>query len=162
MNEDITCTISPEDEEFLMGLATDENENLDRNEAAADEASVESAEEKAAEYIRMIGELEEKLRVAEEERAIREKELSCLGILSDAGLPAELLPTVILSEDMAGTVELIRRTVQSLVDSEVSKRCRTVAPLAGSRAPLTKEELMRLPVAELQRMRDSGFAVTPQ
>ncbi len=124
----------------------------------ADTGHDESAPEKksADEYIRQIEELGERLRAAEEERAARERELLCLSLLSEAGLPAELAAAVTASEDMAHTVELIRDTVQSRVESELSLRCRTSPPLAAGRPVLTRDELKRIPVAELQRLRDTG------
>ena len=155
MNEEIIETISPEDEEFLQEIGETPVVIVDSDEGESDD----TREDVTGEYIRRIGELEEMLRAAEQERSRRERELQGLSLLGDAGLPAELLGTVILAEDMASVVELIRRTVQTMVESEVSKRCRTDAPVAGNTAPLTKEELIRMPVAELQRMRDYGFAM---
>lgn len=79
-----------------------------------------------------------------------------LSLLSEAGLPAELSPAVTATDDMARTVELIRGAVQSQVETELSRRCRTAPPLSGGKAVLTKDELKRIPVAELQRLRDIG------
>lgn len=126
----------------------------------ADAPDVAEAEvDTEADYLARIGELEEKLRLAEEQHAERERELECMALLGAAGLPAELKDAVMVSADMHGTVDLIMRTVAQRVDAEVSRRCRTDAPLTGSRAPLTRDELLRMPIAELQRLRDSGFTL---
>ena len=82
-----------------------------------------------------------------------------MALLGAAGLPHELKDAVMVSADMEGTVELIMRAVAQRVDAEVSRRCRADAPLTGSRAPLTRDELLRMPIAELQRLRDSGFTL---
>lgn len=104
-----------------------------------------------------IAELTEKLRAADEERVRREQELLCRSLLNDAELPDELAPVIMAyGEKMEETVELIRRTVREKAEAEISARCRTGAPLSGKKVPLTKEELIKTPVAELQRLRDFG------
>ena len=104
-----------------------------------------------------IAELTEKLRAAEEERASRERELLCRSLLIDAELPDELAPVIMAyGENMEETVELIRRTVRERAEAEISARCRTEPPLSGKKVPLTKDELIKTPVAELQRLRDFG------
>lgn len=158
MSEEKNTTLREEDEAFLVELSAEMAEAVPLAEENTDESLQD--EDGTEKYIQMIGELEDRLRAAEEEKRKRERELECLSLLGTAGLPSELMSAVILSEDMAETVELIGSTVRGLVDAEVSKRCRSEAPLAGSRASLTKEELMRMSVAELQRMRDSGIALT--
>lgn len=154
MDEMTMDLMTPEETEFLREVTTEENSV---EECAVPDDEVSADEDTVEDYLRLIGELEEKLRRAENEKTARERELRCLSLLGEAGLPSELMSAVILSEDMGGTVETIRRTVQSLVDAEVSKRCRSDTPETGTRAPISKEELMRMPVAELQRLRDSGF-----
>lgn len=130
--------------------ADDTDTEHDATEDADTECDIEER------YIRRISELTERLRAAEEERAARERELTCLSLLSEAGFPAELSPAVTATDDMARTVELIRGAVQSQVETELSRRCRTTPPLSGGKAVLTKDELKRIPVAELQRLRDIG------
>lgn len=150
-------TIGKDDETLLTELAADPGEN---NAFSSDEACGERSDEDipdpTAEYKNRIAELENMLADAEKERKRRERELLCLGLLGDAGLPCELAPAVMASDDMAGTVELIRGAVSGMVEAEILRRCRSYAPLTGSRAPLTKEELIRMPVAELQRIKNMG------
>lgn len=123
-------------------------------ETVADAADVPEAagDGEIGELRRHIEELRQRLTEAEEDRVRRERELECMGILDAAGLPSGLLSVVQAADDMSGAAELIRQTVQELVESEVSRRCRGSAPVTGRRAPLTREELMRMPVAELQRL----------
>lgn len=104
-----------------------------------------------------IAQLEGRIREMEEERQAREHELYCMNLLSEAGLSAELCPAVMASPDPAAAVALIGGAVKSAVEAEIAKRCRSAAPMVGSRAPLTREELANLPVAELQRMRNMGI-----
>jgi len=158
MLDEATDSVSEEDIELLREIG-ESGEPDDASVEAEAETDAAAEPDAAAEYLAKIGELEEKLRLAQAERAERERELECLGLLGDAGLPTELKDAVMASADMAGTVELIGQAVAKCVEAEVSKRCRTDAPSTGSHAPLTKDELMRMPVAELQRLRDSGFAL---
>ncbi len=143
----------------IMDAVSEEDMELLREIGEVDAEPDEAEADATTGYRQKIEELEEKLRLAEEERALRERELMCLGLLGDAGLPSDLKDAVMASSDMVGTVELISETVAKCVEAEVSKRCRSDAPSTGSRAPLTKGELMRMPVAELQRLRDSGFTL---
>jgi len=139
--------------DFDEAKAIGEVERLEEAEPIAEVAKAEDAEDAAA----VIEGLREKLRALEEEREARERELSCLELLGRAGLPTELADAVKASPDMEATVELIRSAVQRLVDAEVSERCRSAAPPTGMKATLTREELIRMPVAELQRIRDCGY-----
>ena len=128
-----------EDAEFLAEMA---------DESAEDEA-VPCTEDA---NLRRIAELEEKLQAAEAEMARRQREFSCRSLLSEAGLPGELAPAVMTSEDMAHTVELIRGAVKNAVAEEMRLRCRSGAPEKGKGVSITREELLRLPVAELQSL----------
>lgn len=159
MNEEKKHTISSEDEKFLMDLAADEAQvgDIPEQDDVEDVGEEVVPEDEIEKCRSLIEELEEKLRAAEKDRAAKEKELLCISLLGEAGLPAELSDAVLLSADMEKTVGLIADTVRILVEAEVSKRCRTVAPHSGTRAPMTKEEIARMPVAELQRLRDGGF-----
>lgn len=132
---------------------TCEEELTDMPEIAETAADTRSNEDKDS----RIAELTEKLRAADEERVYRERELLCRSLLNDAELPDELAPVIMAyGEKMEETVELIRRTVREKAEAEISARCRTEAPLSGKKVPLTKEELIKTPVAELQRLRDFG------
>lgn len=153
--------IGTDDEAFLLEIASaveEGEENL--LEEAGEDRHLGDTPDSAEEYINRITELEEKLREAEESRERRERELLCLGLLEDAGLSCELAPAVMASEDMEGTVEVIRCAVAKTVEAEILRRCRGDAPLNGCRAPLTREELIRTPVAELQRIRNMGARLT--
>lgn len=114
-------------------------------EAAADAADVTD------EMLRRIGELEARLRAADEAMALRERELDCVRLLSDAGLPAGLSSVVMASPDMESVVRLLSDTVNTAVTAEIVARCRGEAPVVGSGAPISREELLRLPLAELQK-----------
>lgn len=155
MSDEMRCCACDEAEAELLREPADTEHDAESENTEHDADGVD-AERSADEYIRQIEELGERLRAAEAERAARERELLCLSLLSEAGLPAELAAAVTASEDMAHTVELIRDTVQSRVESELSLRCRTSPPPAAGRPVLTRDELKRMPVAELQRLRDTG------
>lgn len=134
------------DEEILAGLIGEEAEEI------AESPAEPIPEER-------IAELEERIRMMEEERQERERELLCLNLLGEAGLSAELCPAVMACPDPAAAVSLIGGAVKSAVEAEIAKRCRSDAPKAGKRAPLTREELASLPVAEIQRIRDMGIGI---
>lgn len=155
MSDEMRCCACDEAEAELLREPADTEHDAESENTEHDADGVD-AERSADEYIRQIEELGERLRAAEAERAARERELLCLSLLSEAGLPAELAAAVTASEDMAHMVELIRDTVQSRVESELSLRCRTSPPPAAGRPVLTRDELKRMPVAELQRLRDTG------
>ena len=123
---------------------------VDCGESATAEAA-DAAAEVNAEMIRRIGELEERLRAADEAMALRERELECVRMLSDAGLPAGLSSVVMASSDMESVVRTLSETVASAVTAEIVQRCRGEAPVVGSGAPISREELLRLPLAELQK-----------
>lgn len=164
MSDEMRCCACDEAEAELLREPADTEHDAESTDTEHDAESENTehdadgvgAERSADEYIRQIEELGERLRAAEAERAARERELLCLSLLSEAGLPAELSAAVTASENMAHTVELIRDTVQSRVESELSLRCRTSPPPAAGRPVLTRDELKRMPVAELQRLRDTG------
>ena len=145
MTDETIDTVMVEDEELLRDIGEDET--------AEAEADTE------VDYLARIGELEEKLRIAETKRAERERELECFALLNTAGLPSELKDVVMASSDMKKTVDIIGHVIAARVDTEVSQRCRMDAPATGTRAPLTRNELLNMPIAELQRLRDSGFTL---
>lgn len=150
--------IDEEDAEFLMELAnTDEEDGFDADEAEPERDDDNGPILPTQDLFKEVVELRARLKQAEEERAARERELLCLNLLGEAGLPADIAPTVMAADDMAAAVEAIRRTVAECVKAELVSRCRGDAPLAGGKAPLTKEELIRLPVAEIQRIRNMGM-----
>ncbi|MBQ7826706.1 MAG: hypothetical protein IJ386_00390 [Clostridia bacterium] len=134
---------------ILTGKKGKESEESETDEAA--ETPAESTPEER------IAELEGRIRQMEEEKQARERELLCLNLLGEAGLTPELCPAVMASPDPAAAVALIGGAVRTAVEAEIAKRCRSDAPAVGSRAPLTREELASLPVAELQRMRNMGI-----
>ena len=175
-------TLAEEDARFLMGLgasevsdvpeteadpaesaeesaeasvAVEDEEEFDADEFDEDESDEDESETKAAlaKCMGLVGDLQNRLRAAEEEMALRQRELDCMNLLSVAGLPSELASAVMAADDMAAMVELIGRVVKEAVTAEMRQRCVMEPPARGGDAPLTKEELLRLPVAELQRIR---------
>ena len=102
--------------------------------------------------LRRIAELEDRLRAAEDEMARRQRELECMTLLAEAGLPSELTAAVMASEDMAQTVDVIRGAVRYAVAEEMRLRCVSSPPEKGKGTGITRDELLRLSVAELQRI----------
>ncbi len=159
LEEKANESISEEDAELLMDLAdtAEDEEEFDTDEAESEWDDDEGPILPPMDLFKEVIELRAQLRQVETEREARERELLCLNLLGEAGLPLDIAPTVMAAEDMETAVEVIRRTVAECVKAELTKRCRGDAPLTGGKATLTKEELMRLPVAELQRIRDMGI-----
>ena len=136
-------------EETVQPVTVEEDAFADAD--GTDDAPVEESDA-AEESLRRIEELEARLQAAEAAMAKKERELSCMNLLSAARLPSELAGAVMASEDMAQTVELISGAVRSAVAEEMKLRCRSDAPEKGRGIGITREELLRLPVAELQSL----------
>lgn len=151
MSEHDEAVITPEEELFCEEAVGDADES-------GVSESEETLEKSAEDYIAEINALREKLSVAIEEKERREHELDCITELRNAGLPENLSGFVMKAgEDAAEVVSTIRFIIDEAVERELRDRCRTEPPKEGARGSMTKEEFLRMPVSEIQRLRNMGI-----
>ncbi len=146
-------------DEFDEGCGTAEVTEDEAAAAAEDSDAVMDERPMSAEdYIAEIQLLREQLDCAIAEREQRERELECITALRDAGLP-EILSGFVMKagDDAAEVVNTIRSVVDDTVERKLRDRCRTFPPKEGGRGAMTKEEFLRMPVSEIQRLRNMGI-----
>lgn len=146
---------------------TDEEFEPDEADAVTAPESAEAAEApesggeramSAEDYIAEIRLLQEKLDYAIAERERRERELECISQLRCAGLPEGLSEFVMKAgDDAAEVVRTIGTIIDDAVERRLRDRCRTDPPKDGAHSAITREEFLRMPVSEIQRLRNMGI-----
>ena len=108
--------------------------------------AAEDAKEKELEELRRL------LDESEHARIMRERELECAKALGDAKLPLSLVQFAVDydRDAMNGKLAVLRDAVNETVRREIDSRIVSSAPDTGLRAPLGREAIVRMSLAELQ------------
>lgn len=121
-------------------------------------SQLDGDERDKAEKDQKIKELEEQLAQFQIEK--NRSELK--SVLSSRGLSAEFADILAVSDDIEAAqanIDKLDKLFKAAVKSEVEKRIGGDVPNGnggGSKAPMTKEEFLKLPMAEMQRLLDGN------
>lgn len=121
-------------------------------------SQLDGDEREKAEKDQKIKELEEQLAGFQIEK--NRSELK--SVLSSRGLSAEFADILAISDDIEAAqanIDKLDKLFKTAVKSEVEKRIGGDVPNGnggGSKAPMTKEEFLKLPMAEMQRLLDGN------
>ena len=121
-------------------------------------SQLDGDEREKAEKDQKIKELEEQLA----EFQIEKNRSELKSVLSSRGLSAEFADILAISDDIEAAqanIDKLDRLFKASVKSEVEKRIGGDVPNGnggGSKAPMTKEEFLKLPMAEMQRLLDGN------
>lgn len=121
-------------------------------------SQLDGDERDKAEKDQKIKELEEQLA----ELQIDKNRSELKSVLSSRGLSAEFADILAVSDDIEAAqanIDKLDKLFKAAVKSEVEKRIGGDVPNGnggGSKAPMTKEEFLKLPMAEMQRLLDSN------
>ena len=121
-------------------------------------SQLDGDEREKAEKDQKIKELEEQLAQFQIEK--NRSELK--SVLSSRGLSAEFADILAVSDDIEAAqanIDKLDKLFKAAVKSEVEKRIGGDVPNGnggGSKAPMTKEEFLKLPMAEMQRLLDGN------
>lgn len=121
-------------------------------------SKLDGDEREKAEKDQKIKELEEQLA----EFQIEKNRSELKSVLSSRGLSAEFADILAVSDDIEAAqanIDKLDKLFKAAVKSEVEKRIGGDVPNGnggGSKAPMTKEEFLKLPMAEMQRLLDGN------
>lgn len=121
-------------------------------------SKLDGDEREKAEKDQKIKDLEEQLAQFQIEK--NRSELK--SVLSSRGLSAEFADILAISDDIEAAqanIDKLDKLFKAAVKSEVEKRIGGNVPNGnggGSKAPMTKEEFLKLPMAEMQRLLDGN------
>ena len=121
-------------------------------------SQLDGDEREKAEKDQKIKELEEQLA----EFQIEKNRSELKSVLSSRGLSAEFADILAISDDIEAAqanIDKLDKLFKAAVKSEVEKRIGGDVPNGnggGNKAPMTKEEFLKLPMAEMQRLLDSN------
>ena len=121
-------------------------------------SKLDGDEREKAEKDQKIKELEEQLA----EFQIEKNRSELKSVLSSRGLSAEFADILAISDDIEAAqanIDKLDKLFKAAVKSEVEKRIGGDVPNGnggGSKAPMTKEEFLKLPMAEMQRLLDGN------
>ena len=121
-------------------------------------SQLDGDEREKAEKDQKIKELEEQLA----EFQIEKNRSELKSVLSSRGLSAEFADILAISDDIEAAqanIDKLDKLFKAAVKSEVEKRIGGDVPNGnggGSKAPMTKEEFLKLPMAEMQRLLDGN------
>ena len=121
-------------------------------------SKLDGDEREKAEKDQKIKDLEEQLAQFQIEK--NRSELK--SVLSSRGLSAEFADILAISDDIEAAqanIDKLDKLFKAAVKSEVEKRIGGDVPNGnggGSKAPMTKEEFLKLPMAEMQRLLDGN------
>ena len=121
-------------------------------------SQLDGDEREKAEKDQKIKELEEQLA----EFQIEKNRSELKSVLSSRGLSAEFADILAVSDDIEAAqanIDKLDKLFKAAVKSEVEKRIGGDVPNGnggGSKAPMTKEEFLKLPMAEMQRLLDGN------
>lgn len=121
-------------------------------------SQLDGDERDKAEKDQKIKELEEQLA----EFQIEKNRSELKSVLSSRGLSAEFADILAVSDDIEAAqanIDKLDKLFKAAVKSEVEKRIGGDVPNGnggGSKAPMTKEEFLKLPMAEMQRLLDGN------
>ena len=121
-------------------------------------SQLDGDEREKAEKDQKIKELEEQLA----EFQIEKNRSELKSVLSSRGLSAEFADILAVSDDIEAAqanIDKLDKLFKAAVKSEVEKRIGGDVPNGnggGSKPPMTKEEFLKLPMAEMQRLLDGN------
>ena len=121
-------------------------------------SQLDGDEREKAEKDQKIKELEEQLA----EFQIEKNRSELKSVLSSRGLSAEFADILAISDDIEAAqanIDKLDKLFKAAVKSEVEKRIGGDVPNGnggGSKPPMTKEEFLKLPMAEMQRLLDGN------
>ena len=121
-------------------------------------SKLDGDEREKAEKDQKIKELEEQLA----EFQIEKNRSELKSVLSSRGLSAEFADILAISDDIEAAqanIDKLDKLFKAAVKSEVEKRIGGDVPNGnggGNKPPMTKEEFLKLPMAEMQRLLDSN------
>lgn len=121
-------------------------------------SQLDGDEREKAEKDQKIKELEEQLA----EFQIEKNRSELKSVLSSRGLSAEFADILAISDDIEAAqanIDKLDKLFKAAVKAEVEKRIGGDVPNGnggGSKAPMTKEEFLKLPMAEMQRLLDGN------
>ena len=121
-------------------------------------SQLDGDEREKAEKDQKIKELEEQLA----EFQIEKNRSELKSVLSSRGLSAEFADILAISDDIEAAqanIDKLDKLFKAAVKTEVEKRIGGDVPNGnggGSKAPMTKEEFLKLPMAEMQRLLDGN------
>lgn len=121
-------------------------------------SKLDGDEREKAEKDQKIKELEEQLA----EFQIEKNRSELKSVLSSRGLSAEFADILAISDDIEAAqanIDKLDKLFKAAVKAEVEKRIGGDVPNGnggGSKAPMTKEEFLKLPMAEMQRLLDGN------
>lgn len=121
-------------------------------------SKLDGDEREKAEKDQKIKELEEQLA----EFQIEKNRSELKSVLSSRGLSAEFADILAISDDIEAAqanIDKLDTLFKAAVKAEVEKRIGGDVPNGnggGSKAPMTKEEFLKLPMAEMQRLLDGN------
>ena len=121
-------------------------------------SQLDGDEREKAEKDQKIKDLEEQLAQFQIEK--NRSELK--SVLSSRGLSAEFADIIAIGDDIEAAqanIDKLDKLFKAAVKSEVEKRIGGDVPNGnggGNKAPMTKEEFLKLPMAEMQRLLDSN------
>ena len=121
-------------------------------------SQLDGDEREKAEKDQKIKELEEQLA----EFQIEKNRSELKSVLSSRGLSAEFADILAISDDIEAAqanIDKLDKLFKAAVKAEVEKRIGGDVPngnSGGSKAPMTKEEFLKLPMAEKQRLLDGN------
>lgn len=121
-------------------------------------SQLDGDEREKAEKDQKIKELEEQLA----EFQIEKNRSELKSVLSSRGLSAEFADILAISDDIEAAqanIDKLDKLFKAAVKAEVEKRIGSDVPNGnggGSKAPMTKEEFLKLPMAEMQRLLDGN------
>lgn len=121
-------------------------------------SKLDGDEREKAEKDQKIKDLEEQLA----EFQIEKNRSELKSVLSSRGLSAEFADILAISDDIEAAqanIDKLDKLFKAAVKAEVEKRIGGDVPNGnggGSKAPMTKEEFLKLPMAEMQRLLDGN------
>lgn len=121
-------------------------------------SQLDGDEREKVEKDQKIKELEEQLA----EFQIEKNRSELKSVLSSRGLSAEFADILAISDDIEAAqanIDKLDKLFKAAVKAEVEKRIGGDVPNGnggGSKAPMTKEEFLKLPMAEMQRLLDGN------
>ena len=120
--------------------------------AKMNEERINAVKEAEAAKEKELEELRRRLDESERARIMRERELECAKALGDAKLPLSLAQFAVDSDRdaMNEKIAVLRDAGYEAVRREIDLRIAFPAPDAGSRAPLGRDAIVRMSLAELQ------------
>lgn len=119
--------------------------------------SLDESQRKEAEAQMKIEELQQQLK----EFTIEKNKSEIKSVLSGRGLDARLADIITVTDDLEGSlknIDLLDKIIKENIKTEVEKRLSGNTPRgSGAKStPMTKEDFLKLPMAEMQRLMDSN------